>query len=374
MQAVRSLVTRRRMVAAISSLLVAGLATALPAAGAVTHAARPHRANFSAVSCKGASWCMAVGSYTDQSGRRHAMTQRWNGATWRRLRDPLRPAPSTLSCSAAWFCMANGGPTGAQTWNGRTWRKMKSPPGGVNGVSCGSRTTCMVIYRSVVQSWNGRKWRIWSKATDACGGPPGLPCGLAGVSCGSAANCVAVGTQTISQEPVQNTIGFFWNGVRWARTSPPGDAEGNPAAVNAVACAGKFCMAVGGSFSEVAGGDVATAGTWNAKTAAWQDVSPNLGDICKIGVNTCAWADVIACGSPTNCMTFGSSGTLAWNGTSWRSAPPVSAGSGASLAGLSCGGAFCMAVGYRTVAGVHRTLAELWNGTMWQIIKTPNPG
>jgi len=369
---------------AITAVLTAGLAaaTAAPAAAAPAAAApataslsaRPHRAGFSAISCKGASWCMAVGAYTDSSGARHAMAQEWNGTRWRVLKNPPGRPPASLSCSAPWFCMASGGPTGAETWNGRSWRTMKSPPGGVNGVSCGSRKTCMVIYQSVVQSWNGRRWRIWRQATNACGGPPGLPCGLAGVSCGSASNCVAVGTQTISQEPVQNTIGFFWNGTTWAGTGPPGDTEGNPAAVNAVGCAGQFCMSAGGSYSEVAGGDVATAGTWNARTQTWQDVSPNLGDICKLGVTTCTWASLVACGGPAICVTFGPSGTLAWNGSSWQPAPAVSAGRGSNLGDVSCGTAFCMAVGYRTVAGAHRTLAELWNGTTWQIISTPSPG
>ena len=360
----------------MSALLAVGLTAAGPAVGAT---ARPIRASLSAVSCKGALWCMAVGSYTDQSQARHALAQVWNVASWRTLKNPPGRALTSVSCSSPRFCMAAGGPTGAELWNGTTWRTMKSPPGGVSGVSCGSRTTCMVIDGSVnggvVESWNGSKWRIWKQATNACDGAPGT-CGLADVSCGSATNCMAVGTWTISQEPVQPTIGFGWNGVRWARTSPPGD--GNPAALNAISCAGSFCMAAGGAFQEVQNGAVAVAGTWNASTQSWQDVSPNLGVLCT-GFRTCFWAGVISCGSPTNCIVFGHGGTLgsgnlAWNGVTWAPAPSVSAGRGSNLGAVSCAGRSCLAVGYRTIAGAIRPLAELWNGTSWQILKTPIPG
>jgi hypothetical protein len=34
-------------------------------------------------------------------------------------------------------------------------------------------------------------------------------------------------------------------------------------------------------------------------------------------------------------------------------------------------GQICLAVGYRTIAGVRRTLAERWNGTAWKILATP---
>jgi len=76
---------------AITAVLTAGLAAASPAAASPAAAApataslsaRPHRAGFSAISCKGASWCMAVGAYTDSSGARHAMAQEWNGTRWR---------------------------------------------------------------------------------------------------------------------------------------------------------------------------------------------------------------------------------------------------------------------------------------------------
>jgi hypothetical protein len=196
------------------------------------------------------------------------------------------------------------------------------------------------------------------------------PCGLYGVSCGSARNCMAVGTWTVSAEPVQDPLGYFWNGNEWIRNEPPGDAEGNPAESNAVGCAGGFCMATGGAYKEVVGG-VATAGTWSASAQSWTDVSPNLGSLCNGVLETCNWANQVACGLPSNCMTLGQVGIQWWNGTEWKAEKAVSAGHGSGLVSLGCGGSDCLAVGYHTSSGRQRTLAELWNGSSWSIVNSP---
>jgi hypothetical protein len=358
-------------------MLTAGAAAASPAVGAVQGASATsgRLVSLNAVSCQGSSWCMGVGTYQLRAGPRHALAQLWNGTSWRVLKDPPDSFLTSVSCSSPTFCVATGGPTTTERWDGLAWRAMTSPAHAVTTPSCGSRTLCMVINGAnqndiggIAESWNGTKWRSWPQDTNACGGPPGLPCGLADVACGSATNCVAVGTITVSQEPVQDTAGAFWNGKKWIRTSPPGD--GNPAAANAVSCAGSFCMAVGGAYSEVAGGSVAVAGTFDAATNSWQDVSPNLGVICS-GFGVCAWTGAISCGSATNCLAWRIN-NLAWNGTTWKAAPTRSAGPGSTLHAAACGGQICMAVGYRTIAGVRRTLAELWNGSTWKILPTPS--
>ncbi len=246
---------------------------------------------------------------------------------------------------------------------------MPSPKGGVAGVSCGTRTLCMMIFGGVVRSWNGTTWRLWSKATGFCGGAPG-PCGLASVSCGSSTNCVAVGTITISQEPVQNAVAAMWNGRSWSRDDDL-PAVGNPAQANAVSCAGPFCMATGSSSSDVAGGTVADAYSWQAATHSWTGAPLDLGNLCA-EFHTCFWTSAISCASPANCLTLGGpSGSQWWDGSGWHSARAISAGRGSALRGVSCGGSRCLAVGFRTVAGKLRTLAELWNGLAWTIITTP---
>lgn len=63
------------------------------------------------------------------------------------------------------------------------------------------------------------------------------------------------------------------------------------------------------------------------------------------------------------------------SGWSLQTVPPASVASG-SLAAISCGGPrACMAVGYYIDrAGDQAPLAEAWNGRIWSIAPTPNPG
>ena len=381
----RSLTFCAPTLAAAIAALMTGVAQAAPAtlaahAARAAHVARAARqpaasfggqASLASVSCKGASWCMAVGSYTTTDSVRHSLAMIWTGTTWRTLKNPPGKSLTRVSCSSPRFCMASGGPTGAVRWNGTSWRTMRSPRGGLASITCAARTLCMRIHGTLVGVWNGRSWHD-AKATDVCSGSAPGPCGMASVSCGSATNCIAVGTMTVSQEPVQVPIGMFWNGKTWARTEPPGAAEGNPAAANAVGCIASFCMAAGEAFSEVQGGGIAVAGTWTAAKKGWTDVSPDLGVLCTGALAICAWAGQVACGSTTSCMTLGGPpGSQFWNGSTWKSAKAIFAGRGSALRGLSCGGSDCLAVGFRTVAGKKRTLAELWNGSGWTIIKTP---
>ncbi len=119
-------------------------------------------------------------------------------------------------------------------------------------------------------------------------------------------------------------------------------------------------------------GGIAVAGAWNAKATTWTDVSPNLGTLCTGPLALCYWASAVACASKANCMSLGGpDGSQHWNGSTWQSAKAVSAGSGSELRDMSCGGNDCVAVGFRTVSGKRRTLAELWNGSAWSIITTP---
>jgi hypothetical protein len=380
---------RRRLLASTSvvlALAAAGLGCATPALATgpnvgpvkpADHRIAPkfrNRASLAAVSCEGSSWCMAVGSYISQF-HGHALAQVWNGRRWQIVPKVPGRSLTSLSCLSVSFCVAGGGPTGAERWNGRSWLTMNMgrPTGGLAGISCGSRTSCMDIYPlldgPVVQSWNGRQWHIWKQATNVCFGPPGVPCGLAGVSCGSTSNCVAVGTTQYKFDSDERTSSVVWNGKRWAFSQPPG---GNPAAMNAVSCVGRFCMAVGGGYADIFQGTIAIAAIWNAATKSWTDVSPKLGSICA-EVAACVWANVVSCGTPSNCMTLGPGGNQSWNGQGWQPAPSVSAGGGSALVAVSCGRTFCVAVGYQTIHFVRHSLTELWNGNSWLLQKPVDP-
>lgn len=368
--------------AAASAALMTGTAQAAPTAPAArapaVHAGAARQAplhpaafggqaSLASVSCLGASWCMAVGSYTTTDLVRHSLAMIFNGSAWRTLKNPAGKGLREVACSSTTFCMAAGGPTGAERWNGATWRTMASPKGGLVSLTCASRTFCARIHGGdLVSVWNGASWQ--DKTNDFCSGSAPGPCWLRGVSCGSTGNCVAVGTWTVSQEPVQNATAQIWNGKKWTwDTELP--AIGNPAQANAVSCRGTFCMTAGVSSSDAARASVADADKYDA--GVWTGVSPDLGGICA-EFGDCAWATVVACGNPASCITLGGpSGSQFWNGSAWQSAKAIPAGLGSGLLDVSCGGSDCLAAGFRTVAGKKRTLAELWNGSAWTIIKTP---
>ncbi len=60
-----------------------------------------------------------------------------------------------------------------------------------------------------------------------------------------------------------------------------------------------------------------------------------------------------------------------WDGTWWRIVPTPNPSPVSKLSGVSCPTpAACMAVG----TSQNRTLAERWDGSGWIIERTPNPG
>src|SRR5215472_4934259 len=323
MHAIRSPRGRSLMVCALAfaaaiAALVMGTAQAAASATAA-HAARAARAGSAAqvvrhagafdgeaslksVSCRGALWCMAVGGYTTTDGTGHSLAMIFNGAAWRTLKNPAGKGLTAVSCSSTTFCMAAGGPTGAERWNGTTWRTMPSPKGGLTSLTCASRAFCVRIHGDLPSVWNGTSWRD-AKVTDFCNGSAPGPCWLASVSCGSTTNCVAVGTWTVSQEPVQNAVADVWNGKKWTWDSEL-PANGNPAQLNVVSCAGASCMSAGVASNDTAYASIAVADKWDAKSQTLTDVSPDLGGICP-EFQSCAWADAIACGNAASCITLG---------------------------------------------------------------------
>lgn len=91
----------------------------------------------------------------------------------------------------------------------------------------------------------------------------------------------------------------------------------------------------------------------------------------------------VSCLSATACIAVGFSTspgvdrTLveSWNGTAWKIEPSVDPGGVWNfLYGVSCStDRACAAVGrYENPSGVNRTLIEMWNGTAWRLVTSPN--
>ena len=82
---------------------------------------------LTAVSCSSASACMAVGTYNGGTG---AISELWNGTSWKLYSMPGPPQPQPfvqpagLSCTEPSACVAVGtdGGTLAEIWVGARWR------------------------------------------------------------------------------------------------------------------------------------------------------------------------------------------------------------------------------------------------------------
>jgi len=347
--------------------------------------------------CSSRTSCVAVGSYTDNSGVVRTLAERWNGVRWSIEATPNPPATADaslagVSCTSVNACVAVGsysaGPpegrlTLAERWNGVVWsiQPIPSPAAdtepALNAVSCVSRKLCIAVgsfiesrytARAIVERWNGVRWSM-RRVTN----PPGVvSTALLGISCASSTTCIAVGNLYTHIQPVrQLTLAERWNGSRWSlekTPSPPGQPSPS---LSSVACSSRYaCTAVG------------TAGLverWNG--ARWKiQRAPGPAQRRGIGLGSvsCASAGVcVAVGSYRN--DAGASTALAerWNRGVWRilRVPHPARAKTTGLSGVWCTSlSGCTTVGsFGSTPGTQLTLAQRWNGNAWTISRTPNP-
>jgi hypothetical protein len=355
--------------AAAVALAAAGLALGLviataPAASAVPEPAGPHRA---------------------ASG------------TWAIQHTPNPPARQGdlvgISCTSPGACTAVGHyknfsntvTTLAEVWNGTSWsiRKTATPVGThesyLTSVSCTAADACTAVgfYRNSVgnvvtlaERWNGTSWSIQPTPN-----PGNQNNRLSGVSCTSASACTAVGFAG-NFGAGSLTLAERWNGTSWSIQPTPNPQNPNHASFNSVSCtSASACTAVG-----TADGFVVLAEAWDGSSWSIQP-TPNPAGA------TAGSLFGVSCPSASACFAVGNyrngSGVHrllaeAWNGTSWSIQPaPGPAGASRSyLNGVSCTTpSACTAVGtYQVRPGAHVTLAEAWNGSSWSVEPALNPG
>ena len=326
----RGPMTWRHFAAAAIATAIA-LTTAQPAWASWTEQTSPSpatNAQFNGVSCTSSTACVAVGSYTNNSGT-FQLAETSNGSAWTEA-NPANPPGATnstlngVSCTASW-CMAVGANTTgsssslvSQKWTGSGWTAQSVPvPAGasssqLNGVSCtgagciavGAYTTSAGTF-PLAESWNGSSWSVQATAS-----PPGQNNSqLNGVSCTSPTSCEAVGT-------IQPATGTLSLAEGLAGTSWSIQATANP----------------GGTVNNLTG---------------------------------------VSCPSATHCVAVGTGIAETWNGTTWTASSPVKPPHDTSgppaFGGVACVSATsCMAVGSYYDDAVLTATAELWNGTKWK--------
>lgn len=259
---------------------------------------------------------------------------------------------SGSSCVSTSFCV-NANDNGTyQVYNGTRWtaprRFMHNPDFQVAGLSCVSRTYCLIADGPNVYRYNGSAWstprtvdaghdlaaiscptRAWCMAVDRSGRSIVYSSGAwhrpkqfgasadhpAGVDCARAAHCVAVDGLGRASTYTDGT---------WSRATRIGSGS-----FFHVSCATvSSCVAVSAS-GEAA---IRTFGHWHATTHP----DPALGGLAAV-----------SCASATRCVGVDySGGWLRFDGSRWTTARRISYRGDESLQSISCPtSTFCMAVG-----------------------------
>ncbi len=266
-----------------------------------------------------------------------------------------------------------------------------SPPGStwssLQDVSCASTTFCMSVGLAGTSRKIGRRivyashataytWTGGSALTRLTVPAPAhsRASELAGVSCPTTTQCMTVGNYT-NASGKSLTYSALWSGGSWTLQSALNSRGQASTDFQDISCPTTTqCMAVGDSTGPGSHGfaEEWTGGTWQASA------TPAENGAALTGVSCPTSAVCVASG------VHGNAGLIeAWNGTSWSVQPSPGTKapwSGDVLLHVSCvTPAECAAVGYRFSPAVrrakrtYRTLAEVWDGTTWQVNATPDP-
>jgi hypothetical protein len=208
---------------------------------------------LSGVSCASASRCVAVGEQSATS----AVIEVWNGQAWSFQNVPAPPDGSRdelagVSCAAANACLAvgqevnvadafGGTRTLSLSYNGSRWTVLTTPSpsasfgSALNGVSCGSASSCMAVGSSdddpLAERWNGTKWalvtvRVVTSSTQTS---------LASVSCtADSFTCIAVGSVDSASAAV------VWHGAAFTPEVVPARSGTDDNSLNGVSCLSSF--------------------------------------------------------------------------------------------------------------------------------------
>jgi hypothetical protein len=287
------------------------------------------------VSCASTTFCMAVGAYYDYAaGKIQTMAEKWNGENWSRAGSP-NTGPrgdqlSAVSCTGASSCMAAGSyytnsgsvQTMAEKWNGKNWSLVKSPNASgtlsddLLAVSCAGPAFCMAAgyaagatsSQTLAEKWNGTRWSLVSSPKVS-----GQDVQLSGVSCRGAGYCMAVGY--LVGATFTSTLAEHWNGTRWSLVSSPDTSSTPDDSLNAASCPStSFCVAAG-QYADSANFKT-LAEKWNGTRWGLMS-SPNPDNSSLTGDQLFA----VSCTGAGFCMAAGvdSNGSLIakWNGNKW---------------------------------------------------------
>jgi hypothetical protein len=347
-------------------------------------------ADVAGVTCPAPKRCLAVGDYVDASGHQQGLLLNWNGHSWTATTAPLpvgaaaSPAASLtdVECASSITCVAVGtytddsGEVEGMLLSGHdtTWSAITAPlPSDaarnqgsglgfqVFSMTCPSADSCVLVgfYEDskylpsgFTETGYGTTWAVTSS--------DGI---LTSVSCPSSSTCVAVGAWSNSKILVEQGYG-----TAWKRALVPLPSRGTNQILPSISCATlSSCVAVGSYYTKSGGGEGLIV---YRHGSSWKTVNaPHPADAARNKNSQGEQLDSISCLKTTaNCIIAGqytdSSGDgqialLEGSRSSWKvvraplpaNSKPISAESkGAShapeTAGMACQSAVhCLIVG-----------------------------
>ena len=298
---------------------------------------------------------------------------------------------NNVSCASSTFCMAvgtaaNGVLTYAEAWNGTQWIYTSPLTPDANGdqfsgVSCVSSQFCLAVGSggggALTEQWNGEVWSVLAAPTDP--NPTDSSFQLTATSCFSTSSCIATGTANSNSS--QNMLAATWNGSGWSVTTVQSKAY-NSSSTELSCSSPTFCVVLTNPQGGGEDGDIWNGTDW---TTTPMDAPFLFGE-----------GQEVSCVSSTFCIaTLGvdeaesepsdySALVEEWNGATWSEMSVVNpqgmnAGNAyapSSLDNVSCASqAYCVALGIQPDENNQNNgfafLAEVWNGSIWQVAAQP---
>jgi hypothetical protein len=381
-------------------------------------------ATLTSVSCSTARACVAVGMFGNlqfDALPLGGVMASWNGRRWTRIAAPAPPGRqivlTSIACTKAGICTAGGSYWLRSTtlvsaplverraragggWSYRTLpvpfpasaaalRKGRDSELATTSVSCASGAACTLIgfYRhenvgssrwpQFSEVWNGARWRLVTMTDPAQLTTP------VSISCWAPQQCLALGGLT--QGATDSTFAERQTTSGWSLVAAPTLAA--PLTDRALACrSASTCTAIGAAPGPTVSPEPDMLAVSRLTSTGWSDQMP----AAPAGTAGAQFTDVSCSpGGGSQCAAVGSyensdggESVLAERGSpgSWSVTPaPIPSGVyAATLTSVSCPSTtFCMAVGNtaQTVFSTSREpLAEIWNGSSWQLVPLPDPG
>ena len=237
----------------------------------------------------------------------------------------------------------------------------------INGLTCVSSTACWAVGSAhthpLIERYDGTHWSVAAAPATASGA-------LDAVTCVAADDCWAVGySPNLDVGP--HTLVERWDGSAWSIVVAPN--PGSFSVLNDVQC--------------ISAADCWAAGQFDTSvlTEHWDGASWTVVAAPDPGVNGDA-VNALSCSSTSSCWAVGlqvdadsHAQTLVelWDGTAWHVVPSPNVSATVNLLfDVTCVTATdCWAVGLAdSSSGLNQTLAEHWDGSSWSVVPTADVG